>query len=309
MDRQLKALPYSPATIKQDVPQATVYFLFENQEDFPGVTVEQEFLREYPHKQVGAQLFGFVREATKEQLEDKQRYRGVGLGDRVGQSGIESQYDRFLRGRNGASRVQVDALGNLRGQLRNRRPEQGRQLRLSLDLGVQQAGQNALGGARGAFAVMNVRDGQVLALGSSPSFDPNQFSKVLPQSAFKRLTSKESGEPLTNRATSAGYPTGSTFKLITATAALAGRADHARHRAVRRRLAPDRPAGVQERRRRGQRPGRAAQGAVGVQRRVLLPPGPGGQRQGQRAADPGLGASGSAWAGAPASTCRARTRG
>ena len=162
------------------MPQKTVYFLFENQEDFPGVTVEQEFLREYPHRQVGAQLFGFVREATKEQLEDKQRYRGVGLGDRVGQSGIESQYDRFLRGRNGASRVQVDALGNLRGQLRNRRPEQGRQLRLSLDLGVQEAGQRALGGARGAFAVMNVRDGEVLALGSSPSFDPNQFSKVLP---------------------------------------------------------------------------------------------------------------------------------
>ena len=89
VDRQLKALPYSPATIKQDVPQKTVYFLFENQEDFPGVTVEQEFLREYPHKQVGAQLFGFVREASKEQLDDKQRYRGVGLGDRVGQGGIE----------------------------------------------------------------------------------------------------------------------------------------------------------------------------------------------------------------------------
>ena len=77
--------------------------------------------------------------------------------------------------------MQVDALGNLRGQLRNRRPEQGRQLRLSLDLGVQQAGQNALGGARGAFAVMNVQDGQVLGLGSSPSFDPNQFSKILPK--------------------------------------------------------------------------------------------------------------------------------
>ena len=125
VDKQLKALPYSPATIKQDVPQPTVYYLFENQEDFPGVTVEQEFLREYPHRQVGAQLFGFVREATKEQLDDKQRYRGVGLGDRVGQSGIESQYDRFLRGRNGASRVQVDALGNLRGQLRNAAPSRG----------------------------------------------------------------------------------------------------------------------------------------------------------------------------------------
>ena len=310
VDRQLKALPYSPATIKQDVPQATVYFLFENQEDFPGVTVEQEFLREYPHKQVGAQLFGFVREATKEQLEDKQRYRGVGLGDRVGQSGIESQYDRFLRGRNGASRVQVDALGNLRGQLRNRRPEQGRQLRLSLDLGVQQAGQDALGGARGAFAVMNVRDGQVLALGSSPSFDPNQFSKVLPQSDVQ-------APDLEGERRAADQPRhlgGLSHRLH-----LQARSPPPR-RSQGGLITPDTvqydggslqigAAGVQERRRRGERPDRAAQGAVGVQRRVLLPPRPGGQRQGQRAADPGLGQQASAWAGAPASTCRARTRG
>ena len=98
---QLKALPFSPATVKQDVPQKLVFYLFENQEDFPGVTVEQVFLREYPHRQIGAHLFGTVGEITKEQQDDT-RYRGVGLGDRVGQSGIEYQYDRFLRGRNGA---------------------------------------------------------------------------------------------------------------------------------------------------------------------------------------------------------------
>ena len=148
MERQLKALPYSPATVKQDVPQKLVYFLFENQEDFPGVTVEQVFLREYPHREVGAHLFGTVGEVTKEQQDDL-RYRGVELGDRVGQSGIEYQYDRFLRGRNGAKAVQVDALGNLRGQLRNVRPEQGRQLRLSVDLDVQRVGQKALAGDKG----------------------------------------------------------------------------------------------------------------------------------------------------------------
>ncbi len=157
-----------------------------------------------------------------------------------GQSGIESQYDRFLRGRNGASRVQVDALGNLRGQLRNRRPEQGRQLRLSLDLGVQEAGQQALGGARGAFAVMNVRDGEVLALGSSPSFDPNQFSKVLPPVGVQAPDVE--GE---RRAADQPRHLGGLSHRLHVQAdhrhrRPPGRADHARHRAVRRRLAEDR---------------------------------------------------------------------
>jgi penicillin-binding protein 2 len=221
VDRQLRVLPYSPATVKQDVPSQLVYYLFEHQEDFPGVTVEQVFLREYPHHQVGAHLFGTVGEITKAQKADD-RYRGVGLGDRVGQSGIEYQYDRFLRGRNGASRVQVDALGNLRGQLRNVRPQQGRQLRLSVDLDVQKAGQRAIGNRPGGFVAMNVNDGEVLALGSSPSFDPNQFSKAITPAAYKRLTSKQNGEPIVNRAIQSAYPTGSTFKLITASASLMG---------------------------------------------------------------------------------------
>ena len=221
VEDQLKVLPFSPATVRQDVPQELVFYLFENQEDFPGVTVEQVFLREYPHRQVGAHLFGTVGEITKEQQDDT-RYRGVALGDRVGQSGIEYQYDRFLRGRNGAKEVQVDALGNLRGQLRNVRPEQGRQLRLSVDLDVQRVGQRALAGAKGAFAVMNVNNGEVLALGSSPSFDPNVFAKVIRKRDLDRLYSKDNGEPILNRAIQSGYPTGSTFKLITATAALQG---------------------------------------------------------------------------------------
>ena len=221
VDEQLKKLPYSPATVKQDVSQKLVFYLFENQERFPGVTVEQVFLREYPERQVGAHLFGTVGEITKEQRDDP-RYRGVDLGDRIGQSGVEAQYDRYLRGRNGSSRVQVDANGELRSQLRAVRPQQGRQLRLSVDLDVQRVGQRALGGAKGAFAVMNVNNGEVLALGSSPSYDPNIFAKVIRERDFKRLSSKENGEPLLNRATQAGYPTGSTFKLITAAAALEG---------------------------------------------------------------------------------------
>jgi penicillin-binding protein 2 len=223
VSRQLNALPFSTATVKQDVPLPVVQYLLEHQEDFPGVTVERVFLREYPHRQIGAHLFGTVGEVTKEQMKDE-RYRGVALGDRVGQAGIEYEYDRFLRGRNGASRVQVDARGDLKGELSVRDPQQGRQLRLSVDMDVQKAGQQALAGGtgRGAFVVMNVRNGEVVALGSQPSFDPNIFAKVIRPSDYKRLSAEELGKPLYNRAIHADYPTGSTFKLITATAALQG---------------------------------------------------------------------------------------
>jgi penicillin-binding protein 2 len=221
VERQLRALPFSTATVKQDVPDELIWYLLEHQDDFRGVTVERVFLREYPHGEIGAHLFGTVGEVSQEQLDDP-RYSDVELGDRVGRSGIEAEYDRFLRGRNGASRVQVDALGNLNRRLSSREPEQGRQLRLSVDVDVQTAGQQALAGGtgRGAFAVMDVKTGEVLGLGSQPSFDPNVFAKTIRQSDYERLSADENGAPLTNRATQGGYPTGSTFKLVTATAAL-----------------------------------------------------------------------------------------
>src|SRR5918999_5531791 len=221
VDAQFKELPFSKATVKQDVDRAIVMYIEERRENFRGVEVEPVFLREYPHGEIGAHLFGYVGEVTEEQLGDPQ-YTGVELGDRVGKAGIEAEYDRFLRGQNGATQVQVDALGNLKKQLSDIQPQQGKQLRLSLDLDVQRVGQTALasGTGKGAFAVLDVRNGEVLALGSHPSFDPNLFSRVVRESDYRRLTADENGAPLTNRAISAGYPTGSTFKLITATAAL-----------------------------------------------------------------------------------------
>jgi penicillin-binding protein 2 len=221
VERQLKALPYSTATVKTDVPDAIVAYVLERSQEFQGVTVERVFLRVYPHREIGAHLFGTVGEVTQEQLDD-QRFRGVEMGDRVGQTGIESEYDRFLRGRNGASRVQVDALGNLNRELRTRPPEPGRQLRLSVDLEVQRTGQAALAGGTGAgaFAVMDVKNGDVVALGSEPSFDPNIFAKIIKEKDLKRLSAEEYGKPLFNRAIQGGYPTGSTFKPVTATAAM-----------------------------------------------------------------------------------------
>ena len=221
VDEQFKELPFSTATVKQDVSRDLVMYIEEREEDFPGVEVDPVFLRQYPYRQLGAHLFGYVGEVTAGELKDP-RYSGVAMGDRVGQAGLESEYDQFLRGRDGATRVQVDSLGNFRRKLGEVRSRQGRQLRLSLDLDVQRAGQEALAGGtgKGAFAVMNIHNGEVLGLGSNPSYDPNLFAKIVRESDYKRLTSDETGSPLTDRAIAGGYPTGSTFKLITATAAL-----------------------------------------------------------------------------------------
>jgi penicillin-binding protein 2 len=221
VEAELKVLPFAKPTVKQDVNWRLVAYVLERQEQFPGVEPEREFLRLYPHGEIGAHLFGQVGEVSRQQLRDE-RYNGVEMGDRVGQAGIEAEYDRFLRGRNGAARVEVDALGHLTKTLDRKPTVQGSQLRLSLDLDVQRVAQQALAGGtgKGAFAVMNVQNGEVLALGSQPSFDPNIFTKPISQKKLNSLSSEELGKPLFDRAIQGGYPTGSAFKLITATAAL-----------------------------------------------------------------------------------------
>lgn len=220
VERQLKLLPYATATVKQDVDQNLVAYLMEHQADFPGVTPERVFVRQYPQGETGAHLFGYTGEVSQEELDAGY---AAEPGDLVGKGGIEQQYNRFLTGRNGATRVQVDALGTVRGQpFAPRPPQQGRQLRLAIDLDVQEAGQAALAGRPGGFVAMDIRTGEVAGLGSAPSFDPNFFSKPFTQAAFDRLNSEELGKPIFNRAIQGEYPAGSTFKLITATAALQG---------------------------------------------------------------------------------------
>jgi penicillin-binding protein 2 len=222
VNAKLRAVPFANAVVKPDVGRGVFSYILENQAKFPGVTVEQVFLRKYPHHDFAAQLVGYVSQVTQAQLKDKRQYRGVQQGDRVGQTGIELSYDRYLRGVNGANRVQVDASGTLRKELASRAPKSGHQLKLTLDYGVQKTGENAIAatGKRGAFVAMDIKTGEVLGLGSAPSFDPNVFSKQIRQSDYSRLTNEANGAPLFNRATSGAYPTGSTFKPITAVAAL-----------------------------------------------------------------------------------------
>jgi penicillin-binding protein 2 len=224
-------LPYADVTVRTDVSREIAFFLAERAQQFPGVSIQQVFLRHYRFKDLGAQLFGTVGQIDGAQLK-QDHYRGVRGGTIVGQSGLEYTYDRYMRGRDGATRVQVDALGQAKGYLRTREPVQGANLRLSLDLGLQRAGQQALAtgidlangngnpAAAGAFVALDPRNGEVLAMGSAPTYDANLFARPLSQRAYDEHFGESSGHPLINRAISAAYPVGSTFKIVTATAAL-----------------------------------------------------------------------------------------
>jgi penicillin-binding protein 2 len=216
-----RAAPGGPVILKKGLGVDKVYYLRENQSSFPGVTVERVFSREYKDGVTGAHLFGNVGEVTAEQLKEP-RYAGLHQGDQVGQSGIEYEYDRFLRGKPGTDRVQVDALGRPTEQLRSKPAEAGNDVRLTVDEGLQSYAEGALGtfGLPGAFVAMNAQNGEILAMGSAPTFDPSIFTHPITQSQYHALTSRQTDAPLANRAIQGLYPTGSTFKPITATAAL-----------------------------------------------------------------------------------------
>jgi penicillin-binding protein 2 len=220
--REVQAVSVSsPVILTKELSQGDVFYLRENQERFPGVSVERVFAREYRQGTIAAHLFGNVGEVTAEQLKEP-RYTGLEQGDLVGQSGIEYEYDRFLRGESGNDRVQVDALGRPTRQLEGKPAEAGDNVRLTIDSDLQAYGEGALGsfGLPGAFVVMNVEDGSILGMGSAPTFDPSIFTRPITERQYRILSSRKTDAPLANRAIQGLYPTGSVFKPITATAAL-----------------------------------------------------------------------------------------
>ncbi len=220
-------LPYANATVQKDVSQDVQYYLAERQNLFPGVSVEQVYVRNYPLGDLAAQLFGTVGPINAQEVKER-RYRGVNENDIIGQSGLEASYDRYLRGEDGEDRIEVDALGNFKGYLTQVNPVPGHVLKLSLNVPLQQAGEQALAQSiqssypsdGGAFVAMNPQNGQVYAMGSNPTFNPSIFTKTLSEATYQQLTNPAGGDPLLNRAIQSAGPTGSTFKPITATAAL-----------------------------------------------------------------------------------------
>jgi penicillin-binding protein 2 len=215
----------APVTLRRDVGYDLVYYLEENQRRFPGVQVQRVFVRAYPQGSRAAHVVGSVGEVSEEDLKQPQ-YKGLEPGDEVGQGGVEYAYDRYLRGEPGVTRIQVNALGQPTpgGQLVSQPPSPGENLKLTIDGDVQAAGEGALAsfGLPGAFVTMNVHDGQILGMGSFPTFDPSVLTRTMTQSQVDQLYRDPISAPLTNRATESYYPTGSTFKIITALAALEG---------------------------------------------------------------------------------------
>jgi penicillin-binding protein 2 len=221
MREELKLAPAAPVTLRRDVGHFLVYYLQENQDRFPGVEVQRVFVRDYPNATLAAHILGNVGEISPEELKDP-RYKDLQPGDEVGQDGVEDTYDGFLRGDPGLTRIQVDALGQPtpNGRLVSKPPAPGESLKLSIDAEVQAAGEAGLASyGSGAFVTMDVRTGEILGLGSSPTFEPTLFTRPLTQKQVDE-TYLNPAAPLANRAISGLYPTGSTFKLITALAAL-----------------------------------------------------------------------------------------
>jgi penicillin-binding protein 2 len=227
--QQVAQTPYAAVTVKTDIGQAAYRYLKERQADFPGVNPEIQYLRDYPFKSLGAHLFGTLREISPDELKEKQ-YRGIQQGERIGAGGIEQEYDKYLRGEDGYYRQVVDALGQpcedpVRCPVRRVKPQQGSQVKLTLDLKLEREGTEALSevvpaGRGGAFVAMDPRNGDVLGLGSYPTYDANLFAKPISQEKYNELNSEEEGKPLLDRAIDGLYPTASTFKLVTAAAAL-----------------------------------------------------------------------------------------
>lgn len=213
----------APVTLRRDVGYDLIAYVEENQDEFPGVAVERVFVRHYPNGSMAAHVLGSVGEIEEEELKEA-RFKNLEPGDEIGQAGAEAAYDKYLRGDPGLTRIQVNALGEPTpgGQLVSTPPTPGDSLKLTIDEDVQGAGEGGLSarGLPGAFISMNIDTGEILAMGSNPTYDPTVLTEEMTQAQVNELYRDPVLAPLVNRATEGAYPTGSIFKIITALAAL-----------------------------------------------------------------------------------------
>lgn len=211
--------PYAPVVIAEDVPKDKAIALEEEGADIDGLMVETASKRDYVLKSAGSHIFGYLSEITEDELEELSEY-GYRPRDLVGRDGIEKYYDAFLRGSDGGTQVEVDSRGRQTRILGLREPKNGVDLSLTIDASLQKVCDKLLGDRRGAVVVMDPRNGEVLALASHPSFDPNIFVSPNTSAARLALIDDRAGRPLSNKAISGLYPPGSVFKVVTASGAL-----------------------------------------------------------------------------------------
>ncbi|MFQ5743836.1 MAG: penicillin-binding protein 2 [Acidobacteriota bacterium] len=209
---------FRPVIIAEDVRQSIVAAVEARRREYPGVRVQVELKRFYPEGSLAAHALGHVGEITRAQLDswDRDRFH---LGDIVGQNGLERVHNEALMGRGGQRKIIVNSTGRTVRVLDRRPPDPGKTLTLTLDLQLQRRAEAELAGKHGTVVVLDVRTGGVLALASSPTFDPNIFAARFSAGAWSALV-HDPAEPLQNRALQSHYPPGSVFKLIMAVAGL-----------------------------------------------------------------------------------------
>jgi penicillin-binding protein 2 len=207
--------PY-PIDIKQDIDQETISFLLENRFSFPAITIEHSITRTHPEKTLASHILGYTGEISYEELHSltDKNYK---VGNNIGKTGIENAYEDILRGKEGGHFIEVDAIGRKIRTLNTEPPEQGNNIRLTIDLNLQKKMESMLEGKKGAAVVMDVNTGEILAMASKPDFDPNMFYSKITKKEWDRIQKLEN--PFLNRALNP-YTPGSIFKPITSIAAL-----------------------------------------------------------------------------------------
>jgi len=209
---------YSPYLLRltRGIGPAQITALMEHSDRLPGVILNAEPIRYYPHGELFAHVLGYTGEISAEELKARQKenYR---LGDVIGQMGVEAALESRLRGEWGGQQVEVDARGQVLRILGTKPSVAGQDVTLTVDVDLQKAAARALGNRRGAVVAIDPRDGAVRAMVSYPGFDPNIFSGRVTPEQWQELQRRSF--PFVNRALQV-YPPASTFKIVTTTAAL-----------------------------------------------------------------------------------------
>jgi penicillin-binding protein 2 len=217
-ERLVRRQPYSPVVVKTDATLADVAALEARRRELPEVSVEVVPLRSYPLASAAAHALGRVGEITERQLQLGE-YKGLAPGSLVGQAGIELEYNREVMGKDGFRRVIVNSRGLEVAEAERQAPEDGPGLTLTIDASLQAAMEKAFEGRAGSAVALDPRTGEILAMASTPAYDPNEFTTGIDASLWASLAT-DPLTPLMNRVIQGTYSPGSTFKIIASTAAL-----------------------------------------------------------------------------------------